>query len=106
MFTPDSSETQLVRTLLQPLLDDFQYWFERSRQLLENNAISFLGEKKQSDLLERIKTAQDEVRTAQMLLNLTDGKVGVETAVLMPWHSLVAECWQIAVKFRLNQTQG
>lgn len=100
MFSSNSSEPELLKALLEPLLDDFQYWFGRSRTLLESNEITFLGPDGQADLLERVTQAQQEVSTAQMLLKATDGKVGVETAVLMPWHRLVAECWNVSMRFR------
>jgi len=98
----NAPEPELLKTLLEPLLEDFQYWFERSRTLLESHTIKFLGERRQSDLLERVKQAQQQVSTAQMLMKLTDNQVGVETSVLMPWHQLVTECWQVAIQYRLE----
>jgi hypothetical protein len=104
MSNSNLPEPDLLKTLLEPLLEDFQFWFERSRRLLEEEDIHFLENEKQADLLARVKQAQQEVRTAQMLLRLTNGQVGVETAVLMPWHDLVTECWKIAVRFRLENS--
>ena len=104
MFNPNLPEPELLKTLLEPLLDDFQYWFERSRSLLESQTIGFLGDEKQADLLMRVKQAQQEVSTTQMLLAATDGQVGIETAILMPWHQLVTECWQVAIRFRLERS--
>ncbi|MBD2059715.1 DUF2605 domain-containing protein [Oculatella sp. FACHB-28] len=95
-------EPELLKTLLEPLLEDFQYWFGRSRTLLESQTINFLGDEKQAALLERVKQAQQQVSTAQMLMKATDNQVGVETSVLMPWHQLVTECWQVAIQFRLE----
>ncbi len=102
MLTPGSDlpEPDFLKTLLQPLLEDFQYWFSRSRSLLEGYRISFLSEDAQTVLLERVKQAQQELSAAQTLFHATDGQVGVETAVLIPWHNLVAECWQVGMKFR------
>jgi len=99
--TPDSD---LLRTLLEPLLDDFRYWFERSRQLLETETIGFLEADKQADLLARVIEAQQAVATTQMLMKATDGQVGIETAVMAPWHRLVTECWQVAIRFRLQES--
>jgi hypothetical protein len=104
MFNSNLPEPDLLKNLLEPLLDDFQFWFERSSQLLENEEIDFLAEEEQADLLARVKQAQQEVRTTQMLLKLTDGQVGVETAVLMPWHDLVTTCWKVAVRFRTGNS--
>jgi hypothetical protein len=96
-------EHELLQTVLKPLLDDFQYWFERSRSLLETETLSFLSTQEQSDLLTRVKHAQQEVSTAQMLFRATDGQVGIEIATLKPWHQLVTECWQVAMRWRSQQ---
>ena len=93
-------ETELLKTVLQPLLEDFQYWFARSRELLESEQISFMSQVDQCDLLTRVKQAQEELKTAKMLFSATDGKVGLDMATLMPWHQLVTECWKVAMRFR------
>ncbi|MBD2327207.1 DUF2605 domain-containing protein [Alkalinema sp. FACHB-956] len=103
--SPLPSDPDLLKSLLEPLLEDFQYWFGRSQALLENERITFLEESQQANLLERVLTAQKEVTTTQTLLNATDGKVGVETDVLMNWHRLVHECWGVSMKHRSNQVQ-
>ena len=100
MLQPQPSEQELLKTALPPLLEDFQYWFSRSRSLLETERITFLSEEQQSDLLARVRIAQQEVSTAQMLFQATDGQVGVETSTLLPWHRLVSECWQVGMRWR------
>jgi hypothetical protein len=104
MFSSNSSDAELLKSLLEPLLDDFQYWLERSRLFLEKEEISFLEGDQQADLLARVITAQQEVSTARMLFRATDGRAGVETAVLTPWHNLVTECWQVAMRWRTEQS--
>jgi hypothetical protein len=94
------SEPELLRTVLQPLLEDFQYWFTRSRDFLETEQLSFMSEEEQSTLLARVKQAQEEVNAAKMLFTATDGEVGIDMTTLMPWHQLVTECWKVAMKFR------
>jgi Protein of unknown function (DUF2605) len=94
------SEPELLKTVLQPLLEDFQYWFTRSRDFLETEHLSFMSENEQFELLSRVKQAQEEVNSAKMLFNATDGQVGIEMATLMPWHQLVTECWKVAMRFR------
>lgn len=96
-------EGELLKTVLQPLLEDFQYWFSRSRNLLETERISFMSPKEQSDLLIQVKKAQEEVNTAKMLFTATDGKVGLDMATLAPWHRLVTHCWNVAMRFRSEQ---
>ncbi|BAY74593.1 hypothetical protein NIES25_10070 [Nostoc linckia NIES-25] len=92
--------TDLLKTVLEPLLDDFQYWFKRSRDLLETEKLSFMSNQEQSDLLLRVKQAQEELNTAKMLFSATEGQVGIDMATLMPWHQLVTECWNVAMRFR------
>lgn len=100
----DSSHSELLKAVLLPLLDDFLYWFERSHQLLDHQPIAFLSQDAQADLLARVQQAQQEVRTAKLLFEATDGKVGIESTVLEPWHLLVTECWQIAARVRMAQS--
>lgn len=94
------SEQELLKTVLQPLLEDFQYWFSRSRSLLETEDITFMSKEEQTDLLERVKQAQQEVSTAFMLFQATNGQVGIETATLLPWHKLLGECWKVGMRWR------
>ncbi|NJL45005.1 MAG: DUF2605 domain-containing protein [Leptolyngbyaceae cyanobacterium SM2_3_12] len=93
-------DTTLLATVLKPLLDDFQYWFQQSLELFEQGPIQFLTAEQQKSLIERLTTALGEARTASTLLAATDGQVGVETSTVMAWHALVAECWAIARRRR------
>ncbi|MBE9096142.1 DUF2605 domain-containing protein [Tychonema sp. LEGE 07203] len=99
---PDSNlpESELLKSLLEPLLEDFNYWFARSTKLLETEEIHFLSDEDQSDLLARVKQAQQEVGAAKALFQATGGQVAIETSALMPWHRLLAECWQVSARFR------
>jgi hypothetical protein len=96
-------EPELLKSVLQPLLEDFQYWFTRARNLLETERIDFMSTQQQSDLLLRVKQAQEQVNTASMMFNATEGQVGIEMQALMPWHQLVTECWNVAMKFRAQR---
>ena len=72
----------------------------RSQTLLETEHLSFLDEQDQSDLLTRVKVADDEVKAAKMLFRVVEGKVGIDMATLMPRHKLATECWNVAMRFR------
>jgi hypothetical protein len=100
MLNSNLPDSDFLKNLLEPLLDDFQYWFDKSRSLLEIKELDFLSSEYQADLLSRVKYAQQEVAVAKMLLLATEGQVGVDTAVMMPWHQLVAECWKVGRQFR------
>mgnify|MGYP002782235844 CR=1 FL=1 len=104
MFSSDLPDTELLKSLLEPLLEDFQYWFERSRHMLETQTIPFLALEQQTDLLARVLTSQQEVATAQMLFRVTQGQAGIETSVLATWHQLVTECWHVATRLRMEQS--
>lgn len=93
-------DTTLLASVLKPLLDDFQYWFEQSLELFEQGPIQFLTTEQQAALVERLQTALGESRTAATLLAATDGQVGIETSTVMAWHGLVAECWAISRRRR------
>ncbi|ELR98883.1 DUF2605 domain-containing protein [Gloeocapsa sp. PCC 73106] len=100
MSSSQPTDHKLLKEILEPLLEDFQYWFSRSRTLLESERISFFSEQEQTELLDRVKQYQQEVSTAQMLFQMTNGQVGIEASMLVPWHRLVTECWQVAMKWR------
>ena len=100
MSTEHPTEKELLKTVLEPLLEDFLYWFGRSRNLLESQQMPFFSTEEQAQMLERIIHSQQEVQTAQMLFNATEGAAGIDPKILLPWHQLVAECWNIAKKLR------
>ncbi|MFM7712680.1 MAG: DUF2605 domain-containing protein, partial [Microcystis sp.] len=82
MFPSQPAENELLKTILEPLLEDFTYWFSRSRLLLESERLSFLSLEEQNDLLARVKNAQQEVATAHLLFKTTGGQVGIEAKML------------------------
>lgn len=100
------TEKELLKQILEPLLQDFEYWFSRSHSLLQSEKISFLSLEDQTKLLQRIEQAQAEVKAAMMLFQVTNGQAGIDTKVLIPWHQLVSECWGVAQRFRLENEQS
>ncbi len=99
MFSPHPTDAQLLKSILEPLLDDLQYWFSRSQVLLEAQQLSFLTVEQQADLFARIVQARQEVTAAQALFHATGGTAGIDPAVLGPWNRLVMECFQVANRF-------
>lgn len=93
-------QTTLLAQVLSPLLDDFQYWFQRSLTLLEQGPLQGTSAEDQARLLDRLRQAMAETQTAASLLAVTDGQVGVDPAQVMTWHTLVAECWVVARRHR------
>jgi hypothetical protein len=106
MYNSRPTENELLKTLLEPLLEDFRYWFSRASTFLESERLSFLTIEEQNHLLDRVKHAQQEVATAYALYQATGGQVGIETRMLLPWHQLVAECWRISSRWRAECSDG
>ena len=100
MYSSNAPEPELMKAVLQPLLDDFQHWFGRSIDLLESETIDFLSEQEQQDLLNRVSQARQLVGASQSLSQATGNQAGVDMTVVMSWHRLVHECWDVASRFR------
>jgi Protein of unknown function (DUF2605) len=97
------SEQELLQTILQPLLVDFDYWFTRSKELLEQEQISFLAPVDQANLLDRVTQAQQEVTVAKLLFHAVDGQVGIEPSQMVAWHKIVTECWHVSMQLRQSK---
>ncbi len=104
MSSERPTEKELLKSVLEPLLEDFQYWFDRSRILLESERLTFFSPEEQAQLLNKIARSQKEVGTAQILLKATNGEAGIDSNMLLPWHQLVVECWDLSRKRR--ETNG
>ena len=100
MANPEFDEKELLKTILEPLLEDFVYWFSRSQQKLKQQQFSFISPQEQQDLLARVEQAQQEVDCAKLLFNATDQQAGVTMEVVAGWHQLVTECWYLAQRDR------
>jgi Protein of unknown function (DUF2605) len=97
------SEQELLQTILQPLLVDFDYWFTRSQELLEREQIAFLSHNAQAELLDRVKQAQQEVTVAKLLFHAVDGQAGIEPSQMVAWHKVVTECWHVSMQLRQSK---
>lgn len=105
MLNPSLLDPDLRKAVLKPLLDDFQFWFRRTRELLEQEQLAFLEAGEQSDLLARVRKNQQQVTVAQSLLEATEDEAGIEITVLMSWHQLVLDCWQVTLRLRRKQSE-
>jgi Protein of unknown function (DUF2605) len=103
MLSSNSPEAEVLKSVLEPLLQDFQHWFSRSIDLLESETIPFLESQEQQALLQRVQAAQQQVSATKQLSATFDNQVGVDMPVVMAWHQLVHECWAIALRFRQYQ---
>ncbi|NEP15559.1 MAG: DUF2605 domain-containing protein [Leptolyngbya sp. SIO4C1] len=105
MSNSDSPEPALLKAVLDPLLEDFQHWFGRAIHLLESEDIPFLSAAEQQNLLQKVRQAQHQVTATQALSAATGNQAGVDMPLVMSWHRLVHECWQVAIRFR-QETQA
>jgi hypothetical protein len=97
------NNSQLLEQLLEPLLEDFLYWFERSEVLIRDTEINFLSEAERTNLLERLATAQQEVQTAKLLFTMSGKQVGIDVQAMAPWHALLMECQAIGMRYRQQE---
>jgi hypothetical protein len=103
MSKSQPSEQELLQTILQPLLVDFDYWFTRSKELLERERIAFMSPSAQSELLARVERARQEVSVAKMLFNAVGGQAGIEPSQMVGWHQIVTECWHVSMQLRQSE---
>ncbi|MEM6450722.1 MAG: DUF2605 domain-containing protein [Cyanobacteria bacterium P01_D01_bin.105] len=99
-------DLNLLKTVLPPLLNDFQTWFGQTITRLEGNQASFLTVEQQQDLLRRVQSARQQVSVAQALSAATGSQAGIDMPVIMRWHKLVHECWGVAIRMRREQSAG
>ncbi len=98
MLNSSLPEPEILKTILQPLLEDFEYWLQRSQAKLESKPLNLLPASQQTQLLERVLNAQKEISAARVLLQATEGQAILEMPVVMAWHNLVIECWKVATQ--------
>lgn len=103
MSNPSSPETELLQSILEPLLEDVRYWLGRSLDLFESQRLDFISETEQSNLVARVKNALKEVEVAKMLYEVTSKQVGIEISAMMPWHNLLLECQSIGMRYHQNK---
>ena len=94
------SQSELLQSVLGPLLSDFLYWFDQAQTLLERREIPNLSTEQQADLLARVHQANLEVAAAIALFNAVGQQAGVEADAVARWHQLVAECWRTSMAYR------
>ncbi|MGQ9865705.1 MAG: DUF2605 domain-containing protein [Pseudanabaenaceae cyanobacterium] len=109
-FSPESAaaaerrqRAELLETVLAPLLEDFVYWFGRSRELLTATQLDFLTPAAQQDLIRRLEQAESEVKTARLLYQASGKQVAIDMEPVREWHRLLMECQGIGMRYRFEQ---
>lgn len=94
------SKSELLREILGPLLEDYRYWFERSRRFLQEETLEFISPEEQQSLLEQVLTAQAELQVAEALYQASDQEVGIDPGLMAKWHRLLMKCAELGRQFR------
>ncbi|MEN9224450.1 MAG: DUF2605 domain-containing protein [Thermostichus sp. HHBFW_bins_43] len=94
------SKAELLQEILGPLLEDYRYWFERSRRFLQEEKLDFISPGEQQSILERVLAAQSELQAAEALYHLSDNEVGIDPELMAKWHRLLMECAELGRRFR------
>lgn len=92
--------SELLGQILGPLLEDYRYWFDRSRRLLEAEPLPFITPAQQADVLHRVCEAQGELQAATSLYRLSEQEVGIDPGLMAKWHRLLMECADLGYKYR------
>jgi hypothetical protein len=101
---PIPSDRQLLQTIIEPLLEDFIYWFNKSETMLTSQRINFLAKEEQSAMISKIQKHKQEISAAQSLFRAMNSAVIIEPSQVQKWHAAVKEYWSIAVKLRNQRT--
>lgn len=92
----EQPEQPLMQAVLEPLLNDFQYWFGETEALLRSPKADCLTETDRQALVQELDEARQAVDTTKVLMLATGGQAGVDLSVVTQWHQLVNKCWQTA----------
>jgi hypothetical protein len=88
----------LMESLLTSLLDDFDHWFQRGEQLLQDCPASVLSHDNQLAFRERLLEGQRAVAATRALMKASSQPMAVSMEAMTPWHGLVTEVWGLAAR--------
>lgn len=97
---PPSAPAELLDSLLNPLLEDFDASFRRGLLLLDHCPQRVLKPAEQAELRQRLERAQAELLAARALRSATPAPMALEMATIAPWHALVVEVWSLSAALR------
>lgn len=95
------SELELMRQILDPLIQDYHYWLGRSQRFLsEENLTGLISTEEKTLLMNRILEAQSELQVAESLYKLSNTEVGIDPGLMAKWHRLLMDCAELGRQFR------
>jgi len=103
MSNPEPGAGALLDGLLDSLLGDFSFWFERGLLLLSHCPDGVMAAQDRHGLADQLQLASRELAAARSLRQAAPAPMALEMATLAPWHRLVLEVWGLSAKLRLAQ---
>ena len=100
----DAEAGEILESLLESLLTDFEYWFSRGYELIEQSSDEILSFEERQDLSGRLEEGLQAVKAARALTRAAGQPVAVSMKAMAPWHGLVTEVWGLSA--RLNRLQS
>ena len=95
---PDSDAGELMSTLLESLLDDFDGWFVRGEILLSTCPGRVMAEQDRLEMAERLADARKAVAATRSLLMASEQPMAVSMDAMAPWHLLMTEVWSLSAR--------
>ena len=100
----DADAGDILESLLESLLADFEYWFTRGYELIEQSSDEIMTLDERQDLSARLEEGLQAVNAARSLTRAAGKPVAVSMKAMAPWHGLVTEVWGLSA--RLNRLQS
>ena len=97
----------LLDQLLESLLADFDYWFQRGDELLRRCPDDVMGKTERDMFAARLTEGKKAITATRSLVKASSQPMAVSMSAMSPWHGLVTEVWGLAAKlavYRRNQT--
>ena len=94
----DAEAGEILESLLESLLTDFEYWFARGYELIEQSSDEILNVEERQDLSGRLEEGQQAVKAVRALTRAAGQPVAVSMKAMAPWHGLVTEIWGLSAR--------
>ena len=89
---------ELLKSLLDSLLNDFNHWFKRGQELLTACPDSVMTRVEREAMGVRIDEGLKAITATRALVNATPAAMAISMEAMPPWHQLVTEVWVLAAR--------
>ena len=90
----------LLEELLTSLLNDFEHWFQRGEQLLQECPDAVMSPDERQILAIRLRDATKTIAATRSLMAASSEPMAISMDAMQPWHALVTEVWALAAGLR------